>query len=120
MSLMRIGSIEFSVLVILAVLKFSPTEVSSMVPLGFSVGIPGESLSKIVNLHLGLGTHSPGDADQNLLGLVVDVGDKAVRTIEDGVLGSFQLVALLAEDGRERSRWRAKSSSFCLMRCVRF
>ena len=48
MSPTRIGSIELLVLMIFAVLNLSPTDVSSMLPLGFSVGMPGESLSKIV------------------------------------------------------------------------
>ena len=48
MSPTRIGSIGLSVLMISAVLNFSPTEVSSMFPLGFSVGMPGECASKIV------------------------------------------------------------------------
>ena len=42
MSPMRIGSIGLSVLMIRPMLNLSPTLVSSMVPLGFSVGCPAK------------------------------------------------------------------------------
>ena len=53
MSPTRIGSTGLFVLTILAMLSRSPTWTSSTVPLGLSVGVPGDWLSKTVIVNCG-------------------------------------------------------------------
>ena len=121
MSPTRIGSIGLLVLMILAVLNLSPTEVSSMFPLGFSVGMPGESRVEDRHLHLRLSTLPAVEADQNLPRLVIDVGDVAVRSIEDDLLVLSSLSRCSRRMVVSVSRWRAKSSSWSAsVRVVRF
>ncbi len=71
-----------------------------MLPLGFSVGMPGESASKIVSLHLRASTLAAGQVDEDLAALVIDVSDIAIRSIENELF-LLELITLLADDGRQ-------------------
>ena len=93
MSPTRIGSIVLIVLTIRAMLYSSPTWISSMVPFGLSVGMPGELRVEDRHLHLRAGTLAAIDVDVDLAAVVVDVGDVAVGLVED-VLALLDLVAL--------------------------
>ena len=99
MSPSRIGSIELTVLMIRAMLNCSPTLVTSMVPLGFSVGIPGAAAIEDRHHHLRPGAHAPVDVQLDLAPIVIHVGDVAVGVIEDRLL-PLDLVAELADDLR--------------------
>ena len=66
MSPMRIGSIVLIVLTIRPTLNLSPTKVSSIVPLGFSVGMPGDCGVEDRQLHLGPRPHAARQVDADL------------------------------------------------------
>ena len=70
----------------------SPTWISSMFPLGFSVGMPGEFGGEDRHLHLRAGTLAAVDVDVDLAAIEVDVGDVAVGLVQD-VLALLDLVA---------------------------
>ncbi len=71
-----------------------------MLPFGFSVGIPGKRASKIVIFICGRAPIRRLILTNTSLRLVVDVGHITIRPVEDVLLGPFEPVALLAEDGR--------------------
>ncbi len=56
------------------------------------------------HLHLRPGTHPAIHADQHFAGLVIDVGDVAVRPVEDVLVVPFELVALARAAWSETSR----------------
>ena len=97
MSPTRIGSMVLVTRSIRATLYWSPTWMSSMFPLGFSVGTPGRAGVEDRHLHLRTGTLVAVDVDLDLAPIEIDVGDVAVGLVED-VLVLVQLVALLAND----------------------
>ncbi len=90
---MRIGSIALLVFSMRAILYLSPTWISSIFPLGLSVGIPGEPGGEDRHLHLGTSALVPVDAHMNLAAIEIDVGHIAIRAV--------QHILLLARPGRD-------------------